>query len=80
MKFTINDELEKSLKDLSRKTGHTHENLISKALALLKVSIENNIKENYLVFVNKDRKIIEEVVGLYQNEKKLPKDINKLST
>ena len=80
MNFTVNGELEDCIKELSKLTGNTPENLIVKAIALLKVSIEANEKGKYLAFVDDKQKFLQSITGLHQYEKKLPEDINSLST
>jgi len=76
MNFTANAEVENLLKDLSKSTGHTIENLMIKAISLLKVSIEANENGKYLAFVDDQGKILQSITGLHQYERKLPKDIN----
>jgi hypothetical protein len=76
MNFTVSTELENTLKDLSKSTGHTIENLIIKAIFLLKVVIEANENGKYLAFVDDQGKILQSITGLHQYERKLPKDIN----
>ena len=65
LSLDVSPELNNMIDEMAEKTNSSKSDVLRKSIVLLKIAVQENEKGNNLAIVDKDQKILKEIVGLF---------------
>ena len=64
LSLDVSEHLYKEIEHMAEETGSTKADILRRALALMKVAVDEKQKGHRLGILDKDRKVLTEIIGL----------------